>query len=98
MVLYFSHIMYKYHYHIGSFPIKHNYEVKYVHSEIFNNIPYFIKNHLRVDCLQDGFVVYKNKVILRKTEFIPLITNSMIPEDCCQKIPSIITFTNDDMT
>ena len=58
---------------------KNNEEAKYIHNEIFNNIPHFIKKRLHVDCLQDGFVMYKNKVILRKIEFIPPIPDSMIP-------------------
>ena len=36
------------------------------HNEILNNIPHFIKNRLHVDCLQGGFVMYNNKVILHK--------------------------------
>ena len=58
------------------------------HSEIFNNIPHFIKNCLHVDYLQDGFVMYKNKIILLKREVVPHITDSMIPAGCCQKMYS----------
>ena len=57
----------------------HNEEVKYIHNEIFNNIPHFIKNRLCFDCLQVGFVVYKNKVVIFKREFIPSIPDYMIP-------------------
>ena len=56
------------------------------------------KNHLHVDCLQDGFVVCTNKVILLKIEVIPTIPVPMIPVDCCKKKPSIINFTTDYMT
>ena len=48
------------------------------------NIPHFIKNRLHVDCLQGGFVMYNDKVILLKIELIPPITDSMIPVDFCQ--------------
>ena len=48
-------------------------------------MPHFIKNHLHVDCLQDGFVMYKNKVILFKIEVITPINAYMIPDDFCQK-------------
>ena len=83
MVLYYSGRMYKYHSRLEFLPIKHNEEVKYIHNEIFNNMPHFIKNFLCVDCLQDGFVVYKNKVIIRKIEFIPNILDYMIPAYFC---------------
>ena len=58
--------MYKYYYRIEFFPIKTNEEGKDIHDEIFNNIPHLIKTHMRVDCLQDGFVIYTNRVILSK--------------------------------
>ena len=58
IVLYCSHMMYEYNYCLGFSPIKHNEEGKYIHNEIFNNIPHFIRNRQRVDFLQDGFVVY----------------------------------------
>ena len=32
-------------------------------NEILNNIPHFIKNRLDVDCIQDGFVMYNDKLI-----------------------------------
>ena len=78
-------MMYKYYSCIGFFPIKNNEEVKDVHNEIFNNIPHFVKNRLHVDCLQDGSVMYKNKVILSKREFIHTIPEFMMPVDCCKK-------------
>ena len=85
MILYYSHMMYKYYSHLGFFPIKHNEEGKDVHNEIFNNIPHFIKNRLHVDFLQYCFVMYKNKVIIRKREVIPTIPNSVIHVYFCQK-------------
>ena len=42
IVLYCSHMMYQYYSRLGFFPIKHNEEGKYIHNEIFNNIPHFI--------------------------------------------------------
>ena len=57
MVLYCSHMMYSYYYRILFTPIKLNEGVKYIHNEIFNNIPHFIKNHLHGDCIQYGFVM-----------------------------------------
>ena len=68
------------------------------YNEMFNNIPHFIKNHLHVDYLQDGFVMYKNEEILLKKEVIPPIPDYMIPEDFCQKTLFIINFTTDDRT
>ena len=62
MFLYCSGMMYKYYYHLGFFTIKNDEEIKYIHNKIFNNIPHFIKNRLRVDFLQDGIAVYRNKV------------------------------------
>ena len=58
--------MYKYYSRLWVFLIKSNNEGKYIHNKIFNNIPYFIKNRLHVDCLQDSFVMYNNKVITIK--------------------------------
>ena len=72
-------------------PIKHNEEVKDIYNRIFNNIPHFIKNRLHVDCLQDGFLTYKNKVIIFKRIFIRPIPDSIIPVDLRQKnYPSLI--------
>ena len=42
--------------------------------------------------------MYKNKLILHKTEVIPPIPNYMIPVDFCQNNSSMINFTTDDMT
>ena len=58
--------MCKYYSCIGILPIKHNEEGKYVHNEIFENIPHFIKNCLHVSFLQDGFSMYNNKVLIHK--------------------------------
>ena len=44
------------------------------------------KNHLHVDCFQDVFVMYKNKLIFQKRDVITPIHDSMIPVDCCKKI------------
>ena len=41
--------------------------------------------------------MYKNKVILCRSEAINPIYDSIIPVDCCKKNPSIINFTTDDM-
>ena len=71
-------MMYKHYYHLGFYLIKHNEKGKDTHNEIFNNIPDFVKNGLPVDCLKNGFVMYKNKVILRKRDLIPPIPDSMI--------------------
>ena len=60
MVLYFSQMMNKYYSHLGFSPIKHNEEEKYIHNQIFNNIPHFIKNRMHVDFIQYRFVLYKN--------------------------------------
>ena len=66
MVLYCSHIMYQYYSRLGFPQIKQIEEGKYIQNEIFNNIPNFIKNRLHVECIQDSFVMYNDKVILRK--------------------------------
>ena len=64
----------------------------------YGNNTYITKHRLNVDCLQGGFVMYKNKLILLKIEVINPITDSMIPVDYCQKISPIIIFTTDDIT
>ena len=55
------------------------------YNKIFNNVSYFIKNHILVNCLQDGFVMYYDKVLICEIEVIPPIPDSMILVDCCQK-------------
>ena len=90
MVLYCSGMMYKYCSPLGFFPIKHNEEGNYIHNEIFINIPYFIKNHVHVDCLRHGFFVYKNKVIICKIGVITDLPDYMIPVGLFQiKYPSL---------
>ena len=86
MVLYFSHLMYKYYSHLGFSPIKHDWEGKDVHNEIFNNIPHFIKNRLRVYFIQDSFVLCNNKVILLQIEVIHPIPGYMISVYLCKNI------------
>ena len=98
MVLYFSGMIYKYYSVIGCFTIKHNEEGKDILNKIFNNIPYFIKNRLRVNFLQDGFVVYNDKVPIIKKELIPPIPEYMIPVDLCQKNKPVNDFTTYNMT
>ena len=51
----------------------------------YSTIYHISSKLLRIDCLQDGFVVYNSKVILRKIEVISDIPDSMIPDDFCQK-------------
>ena len=85
LVMYCLHLMYKYYYRLVFFPINHNEEGKKIHNEIFNNIPNFIKNCLNIDCLQGGFVMCNDKVIIFKIEVIRPITYSMITVDFCQK-------------
>ena len=87
LVLYCSHIIYKYYYHLWFIPIKYNDEWVYIHNEIFNNIKHFLKICLHFDCLRDGFVMYNHKVIFTKREIIPPVPDSMIPVDFCQKNP-----------
>ena len=85
LVLYCSHTLYKHYSRLIFPPIKYNKERENIHNEVFNKISYFIKNCLHVDCLQDGFVVSNDKVILHKREVITPIPDSMIPVDFCQK-------------
>ena len=66
MVLYCSHMMYKYYSRLGFSTRKHNENVKDIHNEIFNNVPHFIKNRVCADCIQEVFFIYKNKVTLCK--------------------------------
>ena len=73
MILYCSHMVYKYYSRLGFFPIKQNDEVKDIHNEIFNSIPHLIKNCLHVHCIQYGFFMYKKESILSKREVIPPI-------------------------
>ena len=56
---------------------------------------HLIKNHLPVDYLQDGFVVYNDKLLFHKREYVTVITDSMVPVNFCKKI---INFTTDNMT
>ena len=90
-------MIYKYNSCLGFIAIKNNEEVKDMHNEIFNNIPHFIKTFIRVNCLQDGFVVYNDKALLIKWEVIPNITDSMIPVDLCQNNENVNNFTTDDI-
>ena len=89
-------MMYKYYSCIVFNPIKHNEEGKDIYNVIFNNIPHFIKTRLRVDFIQDGFVMYKDKVLIHKRLVITPIPDSITPTDCCKK--TIIYFTTDDIT
>ena len=90
--------MYKYSSRLGFSPIKYNGKRKYINNKIFNNIPHFIKNCQHVDCLQDGFVMYNDKVTLCKREVIPHITYSMIPINSLKRKETIINVTTDNMT
>ena len=65
MVLYYLGMMYNYYSRFSYFPIKHNEEGKDIHNGIFNSIPHLIKTRLRVDWIQDGFVMYKYKLLIR---------------------------------
>ena len=51
MVLYCSHMIYKYYSLFECLPIKHTKEGKIINNTIFKNIPHFIKHRLHVDCL-----------------------------------------------
>ena len=73
--------MYTYYYHIVFSSIKQNEEGKYIHNEIFKNIPHFIKNHIHVDFIQDGFVKYRDRLLIQKIEVITPVPGSMIPVD-----------------
>ena len=70
-------------YILGLFQSK-NEEGKDIHNEIFKNIPNFIKNRLRVKCLQDILVVYNYKVLIHKLNVIPPIPDSIIPVGFCR--------------
>ena len=83
MVMYCSGIMHKYYSHLGFFPLKHNEERKYIHNEIFNNIPHFIKNRLHFDFIQDDFSMYNDKLLIRKIQVIPTTPDTMMPMDFC---------------
>ena len=56
--------MYKYYSRLGLISIRKNEEGEDINNEIFNNIPHFIKNILHVNCLQNGFIMYNDKVII----------------------------------
>ena len=75
MILYFSGMMYKYYFRLRFIPIIHNKEGKYIHNKIFNNIPHFIKTRLCVNCLQDNFRMYNDKVFILIIEVINPIPN-----------------------
>ena len=89
MIMYCSSIMYKYYSYLGFHWLRKNEEGKDTQNGIFNNIPYFIKNRHRVNCNQDCFVMYNDKLLIRKIEVIPPILDSMIPVDCCKNISLI---------
>ena len=88
MILYCSGTIYNYCSCLDFSPIKQNEKGKDIHNEIFNNVHHLIKNCLHVDFLQDDFVMYKDKVLIRKIEIIPIIADYIIPVDCFQKINS----------
>ena len=75
-----------------------NEDGKDIHNGIFKSIPHFIKNHLRANCLQDGFVMYNDEVLIHRLEVIPRIHGSMVLVDFCQNNESVVNFTTDDMT
>ena len=75
--------MYKYYSCLGLSLIKHNTEEKDIHNEMVNNIPHLIKNCVHGNFIQDGFVMYNDKVLIRKPEVITPITDYMIPVDFC---------------
>ena len=60
---------------------------------------YHISSNLRLrsNCLKVGFVVYNDKLLIRKRESIPPIPDYMIPVDLFQKNKCVINFTNNDM-
>ena len=97
MFMYFLVMVYEYHSRLGFLSIKHDEEGKDIHNDIFNNIPYFIKNCLHFNCLQDRFVMYNDKVLRIKQEVVPPIPDSVIPVYSCQNNYHVINFTNDDM-
>ena len=85
-------MMYQYYFSLGFSPNQTQWGRVKNHNEIFNYIQHFIKNLLHVDCRQDCFVMYNNKVIIFKREVIYPISDSMIPVDCCEKMhPSLIS-------
>ena len=87
----------KYVYCPGFFPINHIEEAKDIHEEAFNNIPHCIKNHLHVNVIQDGFVMYNGRVLMFKQNVIPKIPDYMIPEYCCQNNQYVINLTSDNI-
>ena len=57
----------------------------------------FDKNCLHVNCLQDGFVMYNDKVLIIKQWVILPISDAMIPVGFCLKT-IVNIFTTGDMT
>ena len=78
-------MMYTYYSRLGFFIIKNYEERRDIHNKVFNNIPHFIKNHLHLDYIQHTFVVYRDKLLISKREFIHNITDSIIPMYFCKK-------------
>ena len=76
--------MYKYYSYLEFLPINTQRGRKKNRNEIFNNIPYFIKNPLHVDRLQDCFVIHNDKLILSKIKVINPINDSTTPVDYCK--------------
>ena len=92
IVMYCLGMMYKYYYWLGFFKIKQSGERNYIHNEIFKYTPHFMKNCSPINCLQYGFVIYKDKVLIHKIEVIPHIPDSMIPVDFCKRNLSLYWF------
>ena len=97
MVIYCSVIIYKYYSRLGFLPTKHKQKVKDISNEIFNNITHLIKSCLNVNCLQYGFVMYNDKVLILKQQVITPITGSMITEAFLQRNEPVNNLTTDDM-
>ena len=57
----------------------------------------FHQKRLHVHCLQYGFVMYNDNLILSKIEVVPPIPNYMTTVYFCQQNSSIFTFTKDDI-
>ena len=61
-----------------------NEEEKYILNEIFNNIPHLIKT-IFMSIVFKIFLLYKDKLIIRKREVITHTTDYMIPVGCYLK-------------
>ena len=64
----------------------------------YSTIYHISSKKLRVNCLRDGFIMYKDEVLICIREVIPHIPDSMMPLNFCKNTKLIVNFKTDDTT